>query len=108
MSLEYVTLSRCTVHLENAIRSDMKNLTSYLRDEGFIKEDLGDKAPDPGSNSFNTEKVAHLVMQIMAKVKSEGSYYYKFINHFRLKHSDIVEILDAEYFGLPARAEIGN
>ena len=58
---------------------------------------------DPRSAHSDADKAAELVVKIMEKVKLESRNYYKLINHLRLdkRNVDIVDILDAEYFGVP-------
>ena len=103
MSLEYATLGKCVTQLESALGFYFKEITIYLFGEGFIADELYMEFLEPQSTYSSAEKATKLVLQIMSRVSLEPVNYYKLINYLRLdkrKYGDIVEVLDAEYFGI--------
>ena len=103
MSLEYITLEKCVSQLETAFGVNLNEIASHLFQWGVIADDIYEEVVEPQSSYSKDDKTTKLMLQVMKKVKVESSYYYKLINHLRhdmKKYGDIVDVLDAEYFGI--------
>ena len=104
--MEYTTLGKCASELGAALESEseIKKITEFLFGEGCIGDNLYKELLDPKSTYSSAEKATKLVLQVIRKVKIEPSNYYKLINHLRQAkrkyQSDIVDLIDAEYFGI--------
>ena len=104
MSLEYTTLEKCNDQLKTSLGSDFTKLASYIFGEGFINEELYEEVVEPRSINSGDDRANKLMLQIMSQVELEPSNYYKLINHLRhdkKKYTDIINLLDVTYFGLP-------
>lgn len=102
-SLEHTTLGKCVSKLQLALQSDINGIVSYLFSEGFLTDDLFEEILNPRSFLTDANKATKLVTVVMRRVKLEPSNYYNFVNYLRQdkrKYKDIVNILDAEYFGI--------
>lgn len=105
MSLEYITLQKCISQLESALKSDINNFARYLFDMEFITDKIYEEVLEPRRSYTQADQAAKLMQHVKRKVENEPSNYYKLINHLRQikeKYTDIVAVLDAEYFGIRA------
>ena len=102
MSLEYSTLGKCASQLESAMTSDIHGIAQYLFNTGFISDELFKEVTDSNSVYSSANKASKLVLHIMRKVKLYPKSFFKFINFLRLRsnYHTIVDVLDAEYFGI--------
>ena len=103
MSLEYTTLNKCASQLETVLKH-INGISNYLFHEKLISEELyGEMKSQMEFQSFEADKAAKVILQVMRRVELEPCNYYKFINCLRqnkLKYGDVVAILDAQYFGI--------
>ena len=102
MSQEQTALEKCTGQLERVLEHNIDDIARYLQSEGFINDELYKEVITEPSAYSDADKASKLVHQIIRRVILEPNNYYKLINHLRLKKgrfSDIVDMLDAEYFG---------
>lgn len=98
MSLEYTTLEKCASQLETAFTSDINQITSYLFGENFFSDEIYKEVLDPKSVCSSVDKASRLVLEVLRAVKLEPSSYINYLRHDKRKYSDIVGVLDAEYF----------
>ena len=98
MSLEYTTLGKYANQLVLAVVSGINELTSFFG-ERFNANDL---YMEVLATSSTTDKASKLVLHVMRMVKLDSRNYYKFINFLRQdkKYGEVVNALDAEYFGI--------
>ena len=112
-SSEYITLVNCAEKIENALKSDMREIAYYLHKHGFINQDICDEIIDPKSLLSPTDKAGKLLSKIKDKAKLNPQNYHRFLDYLRQNdrmHRDIVNILDKEYKYLEAshKGQIGT
>lgn len=101
-------MKKCASQLVSAFVSDNQAIVSFC--EEFKHNDLYERLIDATLMQTPTDRAVLFVNEVVEKVKLHPSNYYKLINHLRQnkKYSDVVNVMDAEYFGirkLPASHE---
>lgn len=96
-SAELYTILSCTTALETALRGVDSDLVHFLRDEGFISDDVLDHILNPGAILDEGED---LVMWIRSRVEQEPESYHVLVNYFILQgepYQPIMRTLAEEY-----------
>ena len=101
-SRELTTVSKCSPQLETALARLDRDLVHFLKDKGFITQDVCDDVLDPRSMLSTTQKAHELVTGIRRQVELGPGSYHTLVDRLRAGgalYSGIVKILDEEYHG---------
>ena len=104
-SSELEAVRKCTSHLETALKALDRELVHFLRDEGFVTDDVHDDLLTPRTMLTEAERAGELVKWIKNRVKQDPRSFHLLLQHFRRRgalYKPIVNELSAEYLTIVA------
>ena len=104
-SPELEAVRKCTSHLETALKVLDRELVHFLRDEGFITDNVHDDLLTPRSTLTEAERAGELVKWIKNRVKQDPGSFHLLLHHFRRRgalYKPIANELSAEYLTIVA------
>ena len=107
-SPELEAVRKCTSHLETALKVLDREFVHFLRDEGFITDNVHDDILTPRSMLTEAERAGELVKWIKNRVKQDPKSFHLLLQHFRRRgalYKPIVNELSAEYLTIMATSE---
>ena len=104
-SPELEAVRKCTSHLETALKMLDRELVHFLRDEGFVTDNVHDDILTPRSMLTEAERAGELVKWIKNRVKQDPRSFHLLLQYFRQRgalYKPIVNELSAEYLTIVA------
>lgn len=80
---ELETVRKYTSHLETALKGLDRKLVHFLRDEGFITDEVHDDVLNPRSMLTEAQRAGELVKWIRNRVKLDPSSFHVLLHCFK-------------------------
>jgi hypothetical protein len=96
---ELKAVRKCASHLEAALKVTNRELIHFLRDEGFLSDEVHDEVLNPYTMLSDTQKSGELVRWITHRIKMDHTSFHILLHHLKqnVLFEPTVSKLKAEY-----------
>ena len=99
-SIEYKTVNNCIIALEKALKSPENKMVLFLKNNGFINEEVCSNVLNPNSALTSANKTFQLIEGIKNRIDQHKKSYQVLIKGFTqggIGYDPVVENLTKEY-----------
>ena len=82
-SVESKVVQKCTSELEMALNEPETGFVHFLREKGFINENIADRILNPKASLDDDQKARTLVRMIKNRIKLDAMSYHTLLNEFK-------------------------